>query len=308
MNKEKLQEALENGKSLNEISKEWGASLGNLRYWCKKYNLKSQYSPFSVKGKIKQSSSNVLKYENLDWNVIQEFYDKGHTWKDLQKEFNLNMQILDFAFKNNLLRKRSKEECSKLRALKPSIKHSLETKQKMSTIRKKFLQDNPDKHPWRKPNKHISEPCNKAKEFLKLLEVDFIEEFSPEIEGRFFSIDIAIPDKMIAIEINGGQHYSKDGSLKPYYQERHDLIEKAGWKVFEIHCRACFKLEKWEEFAKIIKSSSSVKDFDYFNYEPKNKKISICDTCNGNKKTSNSKSCENCSRRKNKVNIETSKV
>jgi transposase-like protein len=36
MNKEKLQEALDDGKSLNEISKEWGASLTNLRYWCKK--------------------------------------------------------------------------------------------------------------------------------------------------------------------------------------------------------------------------------------------------------------------------------
>ena len=245
--------------------------------------------------------------EKINWEKIQKFYDEGHTWKDLQKEFDLNTQILSSAFKKNLLRRRSKEECSKLRALKPSIKHSLETKEKMSTIRKKFLQDNPDKHPWRKQNKHISEPCNKAKEFLKLLEVDFIEEFSPEIEGRFFSIDIAIPDKMIAIEINGGQHYSKDGSLKPYYQERHDLIEKAGWKVFEIHCRACFKLEKWEEFAKIIKSSFSVKDFDYFNYEPKNKKISICGICQKNKKTPKSLSCNDCYREKGKVAIKPTK-
>jgi hypothetical protein len=245
--------------------------------------------------------------EKVNWEKIQEFYDKGHTWRDLQKEFNLNMQILGLAFKNNLLKRRSKEECSKLRALKPSTKHSLETKQKMSTIRKKFLQDNPEKHPWRKPNKHISEPCNKAKEFLKLLGVNFIEEFSPEIEGRFFSIDIAIPDKMIAIEINGGQHYSKDGSLKPYFQERHDLIEKAGWKVFEIHCTACFKLEKWEEFAEIIKNSSAVKDFDYFNYKPKNKKISICGVCQKNKKTPRSLSCNDCHREKGKVAIKPTK-
>jgi hypothetical protein len=245
--------------------------------------------------------------EKVNWEKIQEFYDKEHTWRDLQKEFNLNMQILALAFKNNLLRRRSKEECSQLRALKPSKKHSLETKQKISTIRKKFLQDNPEKHPWRKPNKHISAPCNKAKEFLKLLGVNFIEEFSPEIEGRFFSIDIAIPDKMIAIEVNGGQHYSKDGSLKPYFQERHDLIEKAGWKVFEIHCTACFKLEKWEEFAEIIESSSAVKDFDYFNYQPKNKKISICGVCQKNKKTLKSLSCNDCHRKKGKVAIKPTK-
>jgi hypothetical protein len=307
MNKEKLQEALDDGKSLNEISKEWGASLTNLRYWCKKYDLKSQYSSFSAKGKIKRSSRNVLKYENLDWSVIQNCYDNGCTWRDISKKFKINNATLTKYVKLGFLKTRTSKETFKLFP-KSRPKTSEDVRKKMSEKRKQFLKENPDKHPWRKPNKHISEPCNKAKEFLKLLGVDFIEEFSPEIEGRFFSIDIAIPDKMIAIEINGGQHYSKEGSLKPYYQERHDLIEKAGWKVFEIHCRSCFKLEKWEEFAEIIKSSSRVKDFDYFNYEPKNKKISICDTCNGNKKTSNSKSCGNCSRRKNKVNIKTSKV
>jgi hypothetical protein len=245
--------------------------------------------------------------KKVNWEKIQEFYDEGHTWRDLQREFKLSMQFLSSAFHNNLLKKRSKEESNKLRALKPSKTHSLETKQKMSTIRKKFLQDNPEKHPWRKPNKHISEPCNKAKEFLNLLGIDFIEEFSPEIEGRFFSIDIAIPDKMIAIEINGGQHYSKDGSLKPYFQERHDLIEKAGWKIFEIHCRACFKLEKWKEFAEIIKSSSIVKDFDYFNYEPKNKKLLICEICQANKKTLGSECCRDCYKEKGKVAIKPTK-
>ena len=70
---------------------------------------------------------------------------------------------------------------------------------------------------------------------------------------------------------------------------------------------ACFKLEKWEEFAEIIKNSSAVKDFDYFNYKPKNKKISICGVCQKNKKTPRSLSCNDCHREKGKVAIKPTK-
>lgn len=62
----------------------------------------------------------------------------------------------------------------------------------------------------------------------------FIEEYKP-LNDRLFSIDIAFPDKMIGIEINGNQHYDIEGNLKPYYQNRHELIETAGWTLLEFH-------------------------------------------------------------------------
>ena len=49
------------------------------------------------------------------------------------------------------------------------------------------------------------------------------------------NIDIAFPDIKLGIEINGNQHYNSDGTLKDYYQERHNLIEEAGWKLLEVH-------------------------------------------------------------------------
>jgi len=265
MNKEKLQEALLNGKSLNEISKEWGSSLTNLRYWCKKYNLKSQYSSFSTDSKIKRSSRNVLKYENLDWILIQNCYDNGYTCRDISKKFKIDSSTLTKYVKLGFLKTRTSKETARLFP-KSRPKMSEEIKEKISKKRKQFLKDNPDKHSWRNPNKKNSVPCEKFKEFLNSLGVKFIAEFNPEIEGRFFSMDIAIPDKMIAIEINGGQHYSKDGSLKPYYQERHDLIEKSGWKVFEIHYSFCFKLDKLNEITDLIMNSPQVSEFNYLNY------------------------------------------
>lgn len=174
---------------------------------------------------------------------------------------------------------------------------SSESKQRISEKRKEWLKNNPDKHPWKNKDKFKSQPCEKVKAFLDKLGIQYITEFAPEIENRFFSIDIAIPDKMIALEINGNQHYERDGRLKPYYQERHDLIVNAGWNVFEIHYSACFNLDKWSQFVDIIRSSEIVKEFDYFNYKPIPKKQSKqsknkCDC--GNTKQIISKKCFTC--------------
>jgi hypothetical protein len=166
-------------------------------------------------------------------------------------------------------------------------------KKKLSEGRKKWLKENPDKHPWRSHNKFKSKPCEKAKEFLRSLGISFIEEYDPQIEGRNFSIDIALPDKMIALEINGNQHYEKTGELKPYYKERELLLESKGWIVYEIHYSACFKLEKWADFVNQLKNSPVKFEFDYFSYVPKNKKIYPKCVC-GKQKTFYAKFCLTC--------------
>ncbi len=55
------------------------------------------------------------------------------------------------------------------------------------------------------------------KKILDNINVKYVPEYNPLI-NRFFSIDIAFPDKKIGIEINGNQHYNIHGSLKEYYQ------------------------------------------------------------------------------------------
>ena len=114
--------------------------------------------------------------------------------------------------------------------------HSKESKMKMSSSRKKYLSDNPNKHPWKNSSKFKSVPCEKVKNQLRLFGLTFTEEYKP-LEDRNFSIDIAFLDVKIGLEINGNQHYSdhENGILSEYYQERHDLIEADGWKLIEIH-------------------------------------------------------------------------
>lgn len=87
----------------------------------------------------------------------------------------------------------------------------------------------------------ISKPCENLKQYLRDKGINFVEEYIP-LKDRYFSLDIAWPDEKIAIEVNGNQHYNKDGSLKKYYQERHNLLEENGWKIFEIHYSKCYNI------------------------------------------------------------------
>lgn len=121
------------------------------------------------------------------------------------------------------------------------------TKGNIAKGRSDYLKNNPDKHPWKNNEKFKSIPCENVKEYLRKNNIEFVEELRP-LEDRQFSLDIAFPHVMIAIEINGQQHYNSDGTLKEYYQNRHDLIESSGWKVIEVHYSQCFNNDNISKF------------------------------------------------------------
>jgi predicted transcriptional regulator len=232
----------------------------------------------------------------IDPEILRDLAEKGLTTKEIAKELGAGRSTIN-----------SKLNEYNIPSNKPPIKkHTSEAKKIMSEKRKKWLKDNPEKHPWKKHDKFKSVPCENVKKFLDDLQINYIGEYDPEIDDRFFSIDIALPDKMIALEINGNQHYERSGKLKPYYQDRHDLLVNRGWDVYEIHYSACFNLEKWSEFIDKLKNSESIVEFDYFNYVPRKKKYypprthgtlkkAKYDTCDcGNKKTACSKKCRKC--------------
>lgn len=129
-------------------------------------------------------------------------------------------------------------------------RHTQESKKKMSDARKKWLSENPDKHIWRKNNKFVSKPCENLKKYLTSKGINFVEEYEP-FEDHHYCVDIAFPDEMIGIEVNGNQHYDDDGNLREYYQTRHNLFEERGWKLFEIHYSKCYNI-KIDDFSDIL--------------------------------------------------------
>lgn len=105
------------------------------------------------------------------------------------------------------------------------------------------MKNNPDLHPWKRHNKFISIPCNYLKQILR----DYCIEFEEEItisKTRHFSIDILIPTKNLVIEVNGNQHYNRDGKLKSYYKKRHDFIIELGFSIIELQYYEVFNKDK----------------------------------------------------------------
>ena len=122
-----------------------------------------------------------------------------------------------------------------------SHKHTEETKKILSEKRKQWLLEHKDQHVWRRDSKFLSEPCENLKQYLKDKGINFVEEYEP-FDDINYCLDIAWPDEKIAIEVNGNQHYNQDGSLSKYYQKRHNLFIKRGWKIFEIHYTKCYNI------------------------------------------------------------------
>lgn len=235
--KDKLILFINDGLSSGKIAKILGRSQCSVAYWLKKHNLKTKFQ--YREGGWKKHQDNTI--ENTDWPDIQSFYDNNHSWRDVRIEYNISQHTIIKALKLNLLKSRPDKETHKLKY--KINKHTPETKAKLSIARKLYLSKNSDKPAWKAVNKNISIPCEKLKQKLIELKINFTEEFQPLLHlKRFFSIDIAFPEHKIGIEINGGQHYDTNGSLKPYYQDRHDLICSNGWKLYEIPYHKAFNL------------------------------------------------------------------
>lgn len=151
--------------------------------------------------------------------------------------------------------------------IRKDTKHSDEWKKNMSETRKEWLRNNPEKHPWKNSKKFISKPCEKLKEEFIRNGLVFESELQP-IEDRFYSIDIAFIDKGIGIEVNGNQHYDENKELKPYYKERKEVIEKNGWKLYDIHYSKVYDLDFVSELIKVINNEKNNIDL-YFTFGSK---------------------------------------
>ena len=224
--------------------------------------------------------------KNWNWQEIQKYYDEDHTWEEAAKEFSIHIRTIAKYIKNGFLRKRTKSEATELsRKLKP-FKHTKKTKDELSIWRKEYLMKNPDKIKW--PGIE-SVPSARFKKILIDNNINFVEEYKV-LDNRYFRIDIAFPDKKIGIEINGEQHYERDGRLKIYYKERHDLIEQVGWKLYEIRYNLVFNKEFIKNILHELKNNFNLGNIDYSFYIRPKRNICIC----GNKKSSSSNICWKC--------------
>lgn len=282
--KELLEHYIGLNYSVRQISKIVKKNKNTITKYLKRYGLKCNYKR-TINKELSQKMNEARwgkykKIEDYNWIEIQSYYDSGVSTYDIMDKYKFNYGLLRKAQGLNLFKVRTAGETMKLTG-RGHRKQSEESKKKISEKRKEWLKNNPDKHPWRKSNKFKSVPCEKLKEFLKLKNIEFIEEYQAlRDEGRYYSIDVAFPDKKIGLEVNGNQHYNNDGTLKDYYKERQIFLENAGWKLYQLHYSICFKEGELNKIIPEILSSQIKIEFNYQTYikPERKKKIRVSDT------------------------------
>lgn len=182
-----------------------------------------------------------------------------------------------------------------------NFKHSQQTKKRISQKRKQYIKQHPESFAWRRADKFKSKPCEDLKQFLIDNNIHFYPQYQNyQLFNHRFAIDIAFPNQKIAIEVNGTQHYNRDGTLTPYFQQRHDILQKAGWRVQQIPYNKTYNQEVRQSLLKLIKDNV---DFTY-DYSQQIKQFlrqkqlqHICPICGGEKKDKRSKTCKKCVKR-----------
>lgn len=189
----------------------------------------------------KKSRYGLIKETN--WNKIQNELESGLYFRDdVANNNEITTGYISFGVERKYL------DCSKWKLKK--YKHNEKIKKELSIKKIKWCLNNKEKHLWSLRHKK-SIPCNYFKELLIKENIVFYEEYIP-LEDRMFAIDIAFPDRKLGIEINGNQHYENNGTLKKYYQDRHNLIEQNGWKLFEFHYSWVYQKNIIEQIKKIL--------------------------------------------------------
>jgi len=166
--------------------------------------------------------------KKYDWTQIQHDYDSGMTWRDLQNKYQVAAASLHKATLRGDFKSRSHSDALKLHIkINGARKLSNETKQKISAIRIKYLQENPDKVPY-----VINHSCKESypeKVFRIALESEGITGWQQNYRVGIYAFDFAFIDSKIDVEIDGGTHSLE--KVKRIDERRDAWSSNQGWTV-----------------------------------------------------------------------------
>ncbi len=242
---------------------------------------------------------NKIDLNIINWVKIQESHNNGDSLNILISKFNISRKILERARAEGFFKYE-----------KTNVKMLNEQKNNIRNGRIKFLKENPEKHPWKQKNKKKSVPCELLKEILIKNELVFQPEYTPVESDRFYSIDIAFIKNKIGVEVNGNQHYNKDGTLKKYYLDRNNHFKSLGWIIIELQYLKVYDNKIINDLILYLKgvedySFDELTKFMSVIIKEKNK----TDNCKcGIIKLKKSKNCNNCNSINNRKVIRPSKI
>jgi len=167
-----------------------------------------------------------MKY---NWSEIQDFYDKGRTWREVRSVFGVTMGALAKASKRGDFIPRNNSQAAKLsrvRGNRPAL-HTKETKEKISQARVRYLEANPDKIPYRLY--HSSRKSYPEQRFEAALVEAGITGWVYAYPNSIYEYDFAFPGQKIDVEIDGKTHLLEN--VQRIDRRRDAFSKEQGWLV-----------------------------------------------------------------------------
>lgn len=187
---------------------------------------------------------------------IQKMYDDGIGGrKKIAKVLSISESMIAALIRHKLVNFwRTKSEMLSLAGKKRT--HSEETKNKISVIRKKFLEENPDKIPYKINHKSKGEtyPERYFREWLEKENMPFQQEY----EFKLYSFDFLVNER-IDLEIDGDQH-KNDKRILEHDIKRDAKSKDAGFIVYRIMWSNYQKLNKEEKSKFLLELKSFLLD------------------------------------------------
>jgi len=235
--------------------------------------------------------------KEYDWKEIQKYYDEGNSTRKVSEKFNINTHLLWQASKKGYFLTRSPSDAQKLsQKLKPR-KHSEETKKKLSKLKRKFLEENPDKVPYLL-NHHSKGMSYPEKYFEKAFRNENVG-LTYHFRIGLYELDFSDPIRKIDIEIDGEQHYV-DKRIVESDKRRDKYLEDRGWIVYRVRWSRFSRLKK--EFRKMVvqEIKALIEDFKMSEEDIKKLRDKLLEVDEDNKKTiktkrlRKTKKCQDC--------------
>ena len=173
------------------------------------------------------------------------------------KKFKIANNTLSRAVKKGLVKLRTKSEAGKLGHIKHPQKHTEESKNKLSVIRKKYLSEHPDKVPYL-INHYSKGESYPEKYFNNIFEKENIK-FERYYRIGLYELDFAFLNQKIDLEIDGEQH-KVDNRILESDIRRDEFMKENGWKIIRIDWKNYSKLKTEDKKKYIEKLLNEIKD------------------------------------------------
>lgn len=171
-----------------------------------------------------------------------------------QKEYTTPIALgnHEIRCKNNPNRKvqrmteEGKERAIQKKIANGNLKHSEQAKQKISAARRKFLFENPNMVPYKL--NHYSKRRSYAELYWSIVFETKNILATEEYNIGIYSLDFAIVDKKIDIEIDGEQHFV-DKRVIESDNRRNAYLNNLGWTVIRV---------RWSKYNKLSRNEKEI--------------------------------------------------